>query len=115
MEGGGGGEYDDPDTKRLANRLSRYRDEMFTFLDRPEADGNNTFAERQVRPAVILRKNSQCNRSERGGATQAILMSIHRTLTLRGLDPRAEIENALRTCAATGILPPLPLPVVAGG
>ena len=115
LAGGGGGEYDDPDTKRLANRLSRYRDELFTFLDRPEADGNNTFAERQVRPAVILRKNSQCNRSERGDATQAILMSIHRTLTLRGLDPRAEIENALQTCAATGILPPLPLPVVAGG
>ena len=109
------GGYDDPDAGRLANRLSRHRDELFTFLDRPEADWNNNFAERQIRPAVILRKNSQCNRSERGAATQAVLMSVHRTLKLRGLDPRAEIEKALRTYAATGVLPPLPPPIVADG
>jgi hypothetical protein len=36
---------------------------MFTFLDRPEAPPDYNFAERQVRPAVILRKNSPCNRS----------------------------------------------------
>ena len=109
------GDYDDPDAKRLAARLSRHRDELFTFLDRPEADWNNNFAERQIRPAVILRKNSQCNRSERGAATQAILMSIHRTLKLRGHDPRAQLEMALRTYAATGVLPPLPVKVVAVG
>jgi len=109
------GGYDDPDAARLAKRLSRHRDELFTFLDRPEADWNNNFAERQIRPAVILRKNSQCNRSQRGAATQAVLMSIHRTLKLRGHDPRAAIENALRTYAATSALPPLPSPVVAIG
>ena len=81
------GAYDDPDAARLANRLSRHRDELFTFLDRPEADWNNNFAERQIRPAVILRKNSQCNRSQRGAATQAILMSIHRTLQGRRESP----------------------------
>ena len=107
--------YDDPDAARLAARLSRHRDELFTFLDRPEADWNNNFAERQIRPAVILRKNSQCNRSERGAATQAVLMSVYRTLKLRGHDPRTEIEKALRAWSATGQLPPLPLPVVAGG
>ena len=90
------GDYDDPDAARLAKRLSRHRDELFTFLDRPETDWNNNFAERQIRPAVILRKNSQCNRSERGAATQAVLMSIYRTLKLRGHDPRSEIEKALR-------------------
>lgn len=112
---GNGGAYDDPDAARLAKRLSRHRDEVFTFLDRPEADWNNNFAERQIRPAVILRKNSQCNRSQRGAATQAVLMSVHRTLKLRGLDPRAEIEKALREWSATGHLPPLPAPVVAKG
>ena len=60
---------------------------------------------------MILRKNSQCNRSERGAATQAVLMSIYRTLKLRGHDPRAEIEKALRAWSATGQLPPLPEPV----
>ncbi len=113
-EGEEGG-YDDPDAARLAKRLSRHRDELFTFLDRPEADWNNNFAERQIRPAVILRKNSQCNRSERGAATQAVLMSIYRTLKLRGLDPRAEIEKALRAWSLTGQLPPLPTQTVAVG
>jgi transposase len=107
--------YDDPDAARLASRLSRHRDEVFTFLDRPEADWNNNFAERQIRPAVILRKNSQCNRSQRGAATQAVLMSIYRTLKLRGLDPRAEIQKALRAWSSTGQLPPLPPPIVAEG
>ena len=110
-----GGEYEDADAKRLAKRLSYHRDELFTFLDRPEADWNNNFAERQIRPAVILRKNSQCNRSERGAATQAVLMSIHRTLKLRGRDPRQEIEHALRHWSQTGQLPPLPGLVVAEG
>lgn len=109
------GSYDDPDAARLAKRLSRHRDELFTFLDRPEADWNNNFAERQIRPAVILRKNSQCNRSQRGAATQAVLMSVYRTLKLRGHDPRAAIEHALRTYAATGSLPPLPPPIVVDG
>jgi len=48
---------------------------------------DNNHGERQIRPAVIIRKNSLCNRSEQGAATQAILMSIYRTLKLRGLSP----------------------------
>lgn len=109
------GGYDDPDAARLASRLRRDVDHIFTFLDRPEAPWENNFAERQIRPAVILRKNSQCNRSEQGAATQAVLMSIYRTLKLRGHDPRAAIEHALRAFSATGQLPPLPEPLVAAG
>lgn len=109
------GKYDDPDAQRLADRLSRHRDELFVFLDRPEASWENNFAERQIRPAVILRKNSQCNRSQRGAATQAVLMSIYRTLKLRGHDPRTEIEKALRAWSSTAQLPPLPTRVIAGG
>jgi len=29
--------------------MSRHRDEIFTFLDRPEASWENNFAERQTR------------------------------------------------------------------
>lgn len=72
------GAYCDPDAGRLAARLSRRRDEVFTFLDRPEAGWENNSAERQVRPAVILRKNSRCNRSQRGAAAQAVLTSCGR-------------------------------------
>jgi hypothetical protein len=45
------------------------------------------FAERQIRPAVVIRKNSPPNRSERGAATRAILMSVYRTLHPAPLRP----------------------------
>jgi transposase len=97
--------------RRWAKRLRRHFDTLFTFLGRPEADWTNNFAERQIRPAVILRKNSQCNRSERGAATQAVLMSVYQTLKLRGHDPRQAIEEAMRACCGTGRLRPMPEPV----
>jgi len=109
------GEYADADAKRLAKRLARHRDWLFTFLDYPEVPWENNFAERQIRPAVILRKNSQSNRSERGAATQAMLMSVFRTLELRGYDPTTTIADALRRLLIDGHLPPLPSPAVAGG
>lgn len=100
--------YADEDAARLATRLLRYQDELFTFLDRPESDWNNNLAERMIRPAVLLRRASQCNRSRRGAATQAVLMTSHRTLKLRGHDPRQAIADALTAYAASGTLPPLP-------
>ena len=74
---------------------------------------DNNLAERMVRPAVILRKNCQSNRSEKGAAVQAVLMSIYRTIKLRGHDPLQTIDNALRTRLSTGQLPPLPVKSVA--
>jgi len=57
---------------------------------------------------VILRKNSQSNRSDQGAATQSVLMSVYRTLKLRNLDPTKTIADALRTYLTTSQLPPLP-------
>jgi hypothetical protein len=68
-----------------------------------------------IRPAVILRKNSQSNRSEQGAAAQAILMSIYRTLRIRGRHPTKTIAAALKTYLQTGQLPPLPDPIAANG
>ena len=106
--------YDDPDARRLAQRLSRHRDHLFTFLDRVEVPFDNNHAERQIRPAVIIRKNSLCNRSNDGAQTQAVLMSVYRTLKLRKLDATKEITIALRTLLQTGTLPPLPPEAVDG-
>ena len=102
-----GEEHEDADARRLTKRLRRYGEYLFTFLDYPYVTANNNFGERQIRPAVILRKNSQSNRSDRGAATQAVLMSIYRTLKLRGLNPTKTIADALRTYLTTGQLPPL--------
>ena len=107
--------YHDADAARLGHRISKYRDQLFTFLDTPEVPADNNHAERQIRPAVIIRKNSLCNRSEEGAATQAILMSVYRTLKLRGLDPTQTIATALRTFLQTGTLPQLPVENAADG
>ncbi len=101
-------EHLDGDTRRLTKRLRKYAEFIFTFLDYADVPFENNFAERQIRPAVILRKNSQSNRSDRGAATLAILMSVYRTLKLRGLDPMKTTVDALKTYLTTGKLPPLP-------
>ena len=102
------GEYEDKDARRLAKRLDKYRDSIFTFLDYDAVPFENNHAERQIRPAVVLRKNSQSNRSEKGAATQSVLMSVYRTLKLRGHYPLAVIAGALRDYVRTGKLPSLP-------
>ena len=108
-------EYVGADTDRLGKRISKYRDQLFTFLDRADVPSSNNHAERMIRPAVIIRKNSLCNRSEQGATTQAVLMSVYRTLRLRKLDGTKEIAKALRVMLQTGTLPPLPAETVAGG
>jgi hypothetical protein len=55
-----------------------------------------------IRPAVIIRKNSYCNRSQRGADTQAVLMSVYRTLKLRGHDPIRTVIQAVREYLTTG-------------
>lgn len=81
--------YTDPDAARLAKRFARHQDSIFTFLDVEGVEPTNNHAERMIRPAVIIRKNSQGNRSDDGAKTQAVLMSAFQTLKLRGHDPRA--------------------------
>ena len=107
--------FADADVSRLGSRISRHRDHLFTFLDKPLVPFENNHAERQIRPAVIMRKNILCNRSTDGADTQAVLMSVYRTLRLRGHDPTQTIAAALRECLQTGDLPALPAKVVAGG
>ena len=107
--------YSDGDTLRLSKRLRRHWDHLFTFLDKPEMPFENNLAERAIRPAVILRKAGQSNRSEQGAAAQSVLMTVFRTLKLRGLDPISTVTAALRTHIQTGELPPLPQEVVADG
>lgn len=70
---------DHPDLRRLSRRLIRHRHELYTFI-KTGVDSTNNYAEREVRPAVLMRKISYGNRSKQGAKNQAILMSIIRTL-----------------------------------
>ena len=69
---------------------------------------DNNHAERQMRFAVIMRKNSYGNQSMRGAETQAILMSIFRTCQLRGIDPIAFLTASVAAAITSGV--PLPIP-----
>jgi hypothetical protein len=101
--------------RRLVKRLRRHRSELFVFLDHPEVPFDNNHAERQIRPAVLARKNSYANGSDDGAETQAVLMSVFRTLKQRGHNPVSTVIAALRGYLQTGELPPLPGPVTADG
>ena len=101
-------EWKERHSRRLVKRLKRHQAELFTFLDHPDVPSDNNHAERQIRPAVIVRKNSYANGSEEGAETQAILMSVFRTLKQRGHNPVSAVLDAVRIYLKTGQLPPLP-------
>jgi transposase len=103
-----GASYQDKDCERLAKRLARHSDELFVFLLHPDVPADNNHAERQIRFAVVMRKNSYGNRSRRGAQAQAILMSIFRTCQLRGIDPIEFMINSVAAAIRSGT--PLPIP-----
>ncbi len=76
----------DPDEERVANRLRKRRVHLFTFLDHPEVEPTNNRAERALRPAVIARKLSCGNKTQRGKRTWEILASLAATCNQRGQD-----------------------------
>ena len=94
--------------RRLAKRLKNYWESLLRFVEYRDVPSSNNKAEREIRPAVLMRKASYGSASERGAATRSILMSIYRTLKQRGVDVLAATEAALRTYITTGQLPPLP-------
>lgn len=100
-------DWQSPDARRLATRCARHAGELFTFLWREGVDPTNNLAEREVRPAVAMRKNSYQNASPSGAQTQAVLMSVLRTLKRRGHNPLAALTEAVSHYAANGKLPPI--------
>ena len=106
---------DDKDVIRLAKRLEKYWDELLTFLTHPEVAPTNNQAEREIRPAVIMRKVMQGNQSKKGAKTQSILMTVFRTLKRRGYHPVTTVVEALQTAIRAGQLPPLPPPLPSTG
>ena len=104
--------YPDKQVQRLQKRLLRHQDSIFTFLDHADVPPDNNHAERQIRPAVILRKISYGNHSERGADIQAIFMSVFRTLQLRGQNPVQNVLEIIEKHLASG-KPPALLPCAA--
>ena len=107
-----GTEFRDKDCIRIRKRLKSHEDSLLTFLDYEGVPADNNKAEREIRPSVIMRKNSLHNKSEKGAYTQAVLMSIYRTLKIRGHNPISTIVHALSHFIEKGELPDLPEPIL---
>ena len=99
--------WSNKEAKRLLKRLIRHQDELLTFLYHAEVPFENNFGERSIRGAVIMRKNSFNNRSEKGASTQSVLMSVFFTIKQRGLNPVETVKQALKIYLKTGHLPRL--------
>ena len=76
--------YSLSDCKRIAKRLRRYKDELFTFLEVNGVNWHNNDAERAIRPMVVARKNSYGSRSIVGAGNRCTLMSISESAKKRG-------------------------------
>ena len=99
--------WSNKEAKRLLKRLNRHQDEVLTFLYYANVPFENNFGERSIRGAVIMRKNSYNNRSEKGASTQSVLMSVFFTIKQRGLNPVDTVKKALKAYIKTGHLPAL--------
>ncbi len=75
--------YESSDCRRLAERIFRFKDELFTFLTEENVDYHNNLAEQSIRPNVIIRKISGGNRSDNGKRNHEVIMSVIQTCQLR--------------------------------
>jgi hypothetical protein len=75
-----------PIVQRLAKRITRHKNELFTFLHHPSIDPDNNRAERHLRPNVLLRKLTFGNRSDSGVLNHNVLMSVLQTGKLHKQD-----------------------------
>jgi transposase len=84
----------EPNEEAVRKRLNKQCDHLFTFLDHDGVDATNNLAERQLRPAVIARKISCGNKTQKGARTWQILASLAATCAQRATSFIAEIARA---------------------
>src|SRR3982075_1931485 len=84
----------EPNEEAARKRLNKQRVHLFTFLDHDGVDATNNLAERQLRPAVIARKISCGNKTQKGARTWQILTSLAATCAQRGTAFIAELARA---------------------
>jgi len=85
----------------LAERIYRFRGELFTFVADPRVPATNNLVERSLRPPVIARKISGGTRSEAGSQTRTSLMSIFGTWAAQNKDLLASCKALLLRPAPT--------------
>jgi len=79
----------------FANRMEKQRDHLFTFLHYDKVGPTNNLAERQLRPAVIARKVSCGNRTDKGANSWQIIASIQATAIQLKQDFYLKVDQAI--------------------
>lgn len=74
------------ENRKLIKHLLNERHALFSFLADPSIDATSWRAEQAIRPAVVNRKVSGGNRSNRGAVTQGRMTTLLRTATQQGVD-----------------------------
>jgi transposase len=75
----------DPANRRFRKHLKAHQSEVLAFLHHPAIAPTNSLAEREIRPAVIMRKVSAGNRTEAGAHAHEVLASVTRTAERGGV------------------------------
>ncbi len=86
--------------ERLQKPVAKIRNgckHWFTFLLHPEIEPTNNRAERALRETVVQRKIFGCLRNQKGTTNHETIMSLFATWKQRGLNPKNELLNALRS------------------
>jgi len=93
--------------KKILRSLRRHWDGLTLFVEDPRIPLHNNRAERLLRNAVILRKNSFGSGTNWAGNLAAKLFSLFQTWLINGLDPQALLLDYFDECSKTpGRAPP---------
>jgi len=93
--------------KKILRSMKRHWEGLTLFLTDPRIPLHNNRAERLLRNAVILRKNSFGSGTQWTGNLAAKVFSIFQTWLINGLDPQALLLDYFNECSKTpGRAPP---------
>ena len=98
----------DAEQKKVLRSMKKHWEGLTFFLEDPRVPLHNNRAERLLRMAVILRKNSFGSGSAWAGELAAELFCLFQTWLINGLDPQALLLDYFDTCSKTpGRAPPI--------
>jgi transposase len=86
----------DHEVRVLATALFQHCDRLFAFLEYPAVEPTNNAAERALHHAVIWRKGSFGNQSEKGGAGTARLLTVARTCIMQRPNTLEFLSDSVR-------------------
>ena len=94
-------DFKDEFVVKKAKFIERHIDEFFTFVKIPGVPWHNNQAERDLRPSVVIRKNTYGNRSYLGARTFETMMTLFSTFKKRGIN-FVERTKSLLSLSAQG-------------